>query len=206
VTGGIRDELRHLAVPLDSLRCHPDNPRRGSLTDIRHSLIRHGQYKPLVAARDGTLLAGNHTWMACRELGWTEVAAVHLDLDPTSDAALRILAVDNATHDKGDYDKESLLGLLRGFAETEDGLDGTGYGDDDLADLIAILDNPDTLDSLADEFGEPKDDDLWPVLRFRVPQHARAGFYDVTEPAGDDDTARFLYLLRQAGWQEERVG
>jgi hypothetical protein len=198
---GVRDELKGLVVPHDSLRTHPRNPRhRENLDDLRASLLRHGQYRPVIATVDGTLLAGNHLWLAMGELGWSECAAVRLDIDPMSEAGLRLLAVDNPTGERGGYHSPLLLEILRELAETEAGLDGSGYDSGDLEDLVAVLDAAADLDDLTDTFGEPGEDDLWPVLRFKVPPHIRDAFMDLTDPAGPDDTDRFIHLLKAAGW------
>ena len=108
---------------------------RGYGYAIAESLRVNGQYRPIVIAQDGTILAGNHTYMAAMEIGWDTIAAVRLDLHPESVEARRIMLADNRTADLGNYDTGLLIDLLQGLDAT-DGLIGTGYTEDDLLHLI----------------------------------------------------------------------
>jgi hypothetical protein len=145
----IPSTLAQLAVPIESLHAYPRNPRRGRVDEIKRSLVRHGQYRPLVVNRpSGEVLAGNHTLLAACELGWREIAATFVDVD--DDTAARIVLIDNRTNDLASYDDAELAELLESLPD----LDGTGYDDDDLAALLASLDD-EQLD-LDDEGEEPR--------------------------------------------------
>jgi DNA methylase/ParB-like nuclease family protein len=128
IWGGV-DGLRRLLVPLDSLEPWPDNPRRGDVEAIRHSLERFGQLKPIVT-QGSRIVAGHHIVLAALECGWTHVAA--LDGQFADDETARaFLLADNRTAELGTIDEEALavqLAALRSF-------DGTGYTDDDRATL-----------------------------------------------------------------------
>jgi hypothetical protein len=123
-------------VPTDTLTAHERNPRRGDIARVADSLLINGQYRPLVVARDGTIIAGNHTWQAVKRLGWTEVDITRLDIDPDSDEAWRIMLADNRTSDLGTYDDTLLLSILDALP---DATLGTGYDDDDIAYLRHTL-------------------------------------------------------------------
>lgn len=132
----IPDTLAELRVPIDQLIGYATNPRRGDVATIKKSLKRIGQYRPVVVNR-GTItgrrnevLAGNHTVVAARELGWTEVAATFVDVD--DDIAARIVLIDNRANDLATYDDGALLELLQSLPD----LDATGF---DVADLDALL-------------------------------------------------------------------
>jgi site-specific DNA-methyltransferase (adenine-specific) len=121
-------------VPTDSLRLHPDNPRRGDVGSIKDSLERNGQYRAIVVSRPTMeVLAGNHTLLAARQLGWQEIAATFVDVD--SEQARRTLLVDNRTSDLAGYDSHALAELL---GELPD-LEGTGYDDAALSELLDEL-------------------------------------------------------------------
>lgn len=90
---------------------------------------------------DGTILAGNHTYAAAMELGWTGLDCHVLDLDPYSVEAKRIMLVDNRTSDLGSYDEGLLLGLLEDFDVGD--LAGTGYSPKDVEDLRGVPDEDD---------------------------------------------------------------
>src|ERR1044071_3176660 len=94
VTDGIRDGLAALTVEMDSLTPFEDNPRRGQVAAIAACLAGYGQHKPLVVqSSTRKILAGNHTYLAARHLGWERIAAALVDVDDTD--AKRILAFDN---------------------------------------------------------------------------------------------------------------
>ena len=123
-------------VEIDKLVPHPDNPRRGDLETIANSLRVHGQYKPLVVQRStGYILAGNHTWLAAKHLGWDTLAVAYVDVGETQ--ASQILLVDNRASDLGSYDNVALSELL---ASLDTNLEGTGYDPDYVDDLLAALD------------------------------------------------------------------
>lgn len=151
----IAPELDALAVPLDGLSAYPGNPRRGRVDVIKRSLARHGQYRPIVVnRRTMQVLAGNHTMHAARELGWHELAATFVDVD--EDTAARIVLVDNRASDLATDDDDELAALLSSLADSEAGLDGTGYDDADLKQLLDQLsgaeggDSADTSPQLGD--------------------------------------------------------
>lgn len=134
----IPESLAELAVPVAELVPYRGNPRRGNVEAIRDSLEQHGQYRPVVVRRaTNEVLAGNHTLQAARELGWEEIAATFVDVD--DEQAARIVLVDNKTSDVGRYDDTELLAILKELEASEAGLSGTGYADDDLDDLLALL-------------------------------------------------------------------
>lgn len=133
------DELRPVLVPLDELRPHPDNPRRGDVEEIRGSLRRFGQQRPILATADGMIVAGHHVYEAATLEGWTHVAATVTDL--TGDEITAYLLADNRTGDLGYYDEDELAARLGSLHE----LAGTGYTDDDKHALLDSLAPPDAL-------------------------------------------------------------
>ena len=119
---------------INALRPYSRNPRRGNLEAIKESLTTNGCYRPLVAnRRTNEILAGNHTWRAAKELGWSEIAVSWVDVD--AETAARIVLVDNRSNDLATYDDEALAALLDELPE----LEGTGYDRDDLDALLAEL-------------------------------------------------------------------
>jgi hypothetical protein len=130
--------------PTTDLTPHPHNPRNGDTDAIRDSLRAHGQYRAIVTTRDGTILAGNHTYAAAVELGWDQIECHVLDLDPYGPEAHRIMLADNRTSDLGTYDEGLLLDLLKDMSPED--LDGTGYTPKDVDDLRGLTDEDDDTD------------------------------------------------------------
>lgn len=124
-------DLTTRRVKLSTLRPHPRNARNGDVDAVAESLTVNGQYRPIVVTTDGTILAGNHTYAAALSLGWDRISVVTVDVAPESPEALRIMLADNRTADLGGYDDALLLELLRDL----DSLDGSGYVEDDVAEL-----------------------------------------------------------------------
>lgn len=161
--------LRLVRFDCAELRPYHRNPRRGDVEAITRSLEINGQYRPIVVnlgtttGRPLEVLAGNHTLAAAKALQWSQIDAVTVDVDDME--AARIVAADNRTGDLGGYDNDLLIELL---GELE-GLDGTGYTDDDLSDMLDLAEGPPTLDELADEYGDPRDDDNHVMIRLSVP-------------------------------------
>ncbi len=130
---------------VDDLVLFHRNPRRGDVRAIAASLERQGQYRPLVVnvgsltGRRNEILAGNHTFLAACSLGWASVQATTVDVD--DEAAHRIVLADNRLADLGVYDDEDLAAAMVAAGD----LDGTGYSDSDLAELLAELSTPVSL-------------------------------------------------------------
>lgn len=127
-------------ISLDEVSTYPGNPRRGDIDAIAASLTALGQYRPIVVnrgtitGRPNEILAGNHTAMAARQLGWSRILCHFVDVDD-HDAA-RIVATDNRLGDLATYDEQLLVDLLSSIPT----LDGTGYSLEDLDTLHRIID------------------------------------------------------------------
>jgi len=134
-----RDEPQNL--PIDSLRSHPSNPRKGNVKKIVESIQANGFYGAIVVQKSTMMiLVGNHRWMAAKECGMTTIPAIVVDVDDL--AAKKILLADNRTSDFAIYDTDELSRLLRDII-SDDSLLGTGFDANDLDKLIAdVTDAP----------------------------------------------------------------
>lgn len=131
------EQLRDWLIPVGDVEPFPGNPRRGSVADIAESLQRWGQTMPILT--DGErIVAGNHTYLAARELGWTHIAAAPNKFASEAEARAYLLA-DNRLSDVADYDRLELMAALE-EVEARGSWTGTGYEIDDLEDLRAALD------------------------------------------------------------------
>jgi ParB-like nuclease domain len=127
-----------IKVSIDTLIEFEGNPRKGNVKELIESLKANGQYKPIVVQEStNQIIAGNHLWKAAKELGWTEIDIVKIDVD--NERAKKIVAADNRLADLGAYDEKLLLDLLG-----EIDLAGTGYVPADVDDLLAILEEQST--------------------------------------------------------------
>lgn len=131
----IADDLLPLAVPVGELSTLEGNPRRGDVEAVARSLTAFGQRKPIVAKRDGTVIAGNHTFLAAQSLGWDEIAVVRVDDDDVTAKAYAL--ADNRTAELGGYDEVDLAQMMTDVAEANrDLFEATAWRFDELDELM----------------------------------------------------------------------
>lgn len=141
---------------ISDLSTYHKNPRRGDVDAIAESLKARGQYRPIVvnigthASHDYEILAGNHTYLAAKKLGWKTIQATTVDVD--DDQAAQIVLADNRLADLGGYDDETLSALLSDVSS----LDGLGWSQDDVYELAAALE-PERDDSEVEDVAVPDD-------------------------------------------------
>lgn len=180
--------LRPLLVGIDTVTQHPDNPNNGDVEAIAESIQINGMYRPIYVQREtGHILAGNHTWEACKSLGAEYVPVIGVEGDVIT--AARVMLGDNKIAAMARPDNGALLSLLEQVADVTD-LYGTGYVDRELQALRALSDI--ALDT--------SPHGTWPLISFRVHPRVRSAYLTMTEPAVSD-ADRFLVLLRLAGWE-----
>jgi hypothetical protein len=144
---------------LRDLRPHPENYRShppDQLDHIKHSLTELGQYKNVVVKPDGTILAGHGVVTAARELGWEKIAVRVFDGSPEQCRLLMI--ADNELSRRAEDDDRMLTELLREL-NTDIGLQGTGYDEAMLANLLLVTRTEDEIpdfDAAAEWVGMPE--------------------------------------------------
>ncbi|MEV1167356.1 ParB N-terminal domain-containing protein [Nonomuraea sp. NPDC049784] len=140
-------EYRMVAV--GDLEPHPDNPHRGDVDVIVKSIKKHGFYGSVVAQKSRMrIVAGEHRWRGAVKAGLKHVPTVVIDVD--DETAKRIMLADNRLAEYGEYDDAKLAELLSGLPD----LDGTGWRDEDLADLLDDL--GDDIEIVQDEPASPR--------------------------------------------------
>lgn len=162
-------------VPIDQLYCSPTNPRRNeaAVPQVEASLRRFGWQQPIVARRSGEVVAGNTRLKAAQKIGMVEVPVWWFDGDDLDAVAFAV--ADNRTHEYAEWDEPALARLLEQLRE-EDSLDGVGYSEDDLDDLVARLREEEDIDKDLDDEGpgEPPEiavvqpGDLWILGEHRL--------------------------------------
>jgi ParB-like chromosome segregation protein Spo0J len=130
------EQVKPELVEIDRLRPHPENPRNGDLELIGSSIERHGVFRTIVVSSDDVVLAGNHTYAGAIEKGETQLWISRVPFEHTDPQAREIMLIDNRTADLARYDEAQLLQLLQTF---DGDLDGTGYDQEAVDDLLAKL-------------------------------------------------------------------
>jgi site-specific DNA-methyltransferase (adenine-specific) len=111
----MEQNLRIELITLSSLRLDPNNARRHdkkNLEAIKGSLSLFGQRKPIVVSGDNTIVAGNGTVEAARELGWTEIYVARIPHDWTPEQIKAYALADNRTAELAEWDAKVLADQL----------------------------------------------------------------------------------------------
>ena len=139
----IHSALKPLIIPIDDLQYLEGNPRKGDVAAIQSSLEEFGQLKAVVVRVDDdgskTIIAGNHTVAAARNLGWTEIAAV-VDSEMDDATAVAFALVDNRVSELGHNDAELLVESIIQVAEIYPAiLESVGWDDFEVASMQTDL-------------------------------------------------------------------
>jgi DNA modification methylase len=137
-TTGTRLSIKRVA--LSTLVSDPANARlhgEENLDAIIASLRRFGQAEPLVVqAGTNRVIAGNGRLAAMTKLGWTGCDIVELAVDDLNATALGIAL--NRTAELAEWDEKTLGKLLRELRD-ENAIDGVGYSEADIDELLEKL-------------------------------------------------------------------
>lgn len=181
-------------VRLNDLTPYPQNPRRGDIQAIAESLSYHGQFKPIVVnKKNNVILAGNHTFKAAKRLGWKQISAVYVDVDPIE--ARRIMLADNRINDLASYNE----GLLETILKTFDDLNGTGFTDGDIKALEKIINDGETPKSdknMEDKFQDDPEIKI-SAWHFTINQIAYASWKDQLYVEAEKSKPKAITLIRE---------
>lgn len=132
------DSTLEINVPLDMLKRHPRNPRKGNKEKIRASIKAHG-FADVVIAQASTrhVIAGWHRTEVAREEGY-EVAPIVIWQHVDDETAERRMLAYNKASDDAEYDLAILRDVLRDLDASADGLGDTLYDSDELLDLRRV--------------------------------------------------------------------
>ena len=69
-------------VPVEQVKIHPRNPRKGKLGIIKESMEEHGFYGAVYVQRStGHIVVGNHRYRVAKSLGAEEIPVIWLEID-----------------------------------------------------------------------------------------------------------------------------
>lgn len=129
--------MKIISFKLSEITCDPKNARKHSIKNIesiKNSLKFFGQQKPIVIGKQNTIIAGNGTYEAAKQLGWKYIDAVISELEGQDAKAFAI--ADNRTAELAEWDLDILEETLREVDEdfeVEYGLEDLGF--DRLEDI-----------------------------------------------------------------------
>lgn len=179
-------------LPLSELRADPRNPKAHDLETIDQSIGRFGVLDPIVRdGRTGFIISGHGRRKALEamlERGETPPEGVKVTAEGSwlvpvatgwasrtdSEASAALIAL-NRTTELGGWVDDSLLDLLDDLRDIDDGLLGVGFTEEDMDSLAYLTDTLETsgprdLDDLAEEYGEPTEEDKLITVSLRLPE------------------------------------
>lgn len=176
------------AIPVADLYEHPRNPRRGNDAAVAESIEHNGFFGAVLVQRStGYVLAGNTRLRVAKREGEQTIPGFWLDVDDAE--AERILLADNRMSDLAFYDDRALVELLEGLHDSELGLEGTGYTDDQLALMLDAQE--DIIDDLDDD--DDPDQESWTFARLELsPDTMRLWSEHRAQHDNDDDALAAL--------------
>ena len=134
----IIDQLKPLAVPIDSVKADPQNARlhnEANKKAIKKSIEGFLQRKPIVVNKNtGIIEAGNGLYQEMKDLGATEIAAVFVDDDDNQAKAFAIM--DNRSGELSEWDLPNLKDILQELDSGALDMDLTGFNEMAIEQLM----------------------------------------------------------------------
>ena len=161
-------------VPLDRLRLNPSNPRINddAVPHVAASLTRFGWQQPIVAKRDGEVIAGNTRLKAAHQLAMTSVPVVWFGGSDLEAVAFGI--ADNKLHDLSSFDQPALAKLIDELRREDVSFDGLGFSGNEVNELLAEMEaasadltDPDAIPEMPDA-ATTRSGDVWELGRHRL--------------------------------------
>ncbi len=141
----IAQDIKHLAVPIDSLKLDPVNARAHptrNLEAIKESLTLYSQVKPIVVRKSTkVIVAGNGTWEAAKALGWTHIAAILEDMTAVEAAGYGL--ADNRTAELAKWKYEAVAEIEKLLRESNHPV--IGWNQDELFSIRTSDFTPPTI-------------------------------------------------------------
>ena len=112
----VLEKLQIEYIPVDTLKPNSYNPNRQSEHDFEllcASMKEDGFTQPVVCLKDLTIVDGEHRWRAARQLGFTEIPVVKVDMTPEQ------MRISTLRHNRarGSEDMELTAALMRDLRE-----------------------------------------------------------------------------------------
>jgi len=160
-------------VAPDELYPNPANPRINdpAVPHVAASLARFGWQQPIVARPSGEIVAGHTRLKAAQKLGMDRVPVVRFQGTDLDAAAYNV--ADNKTHEFATWDDGGLAAILKVLRD-EDQLEGVGFSDADVDEILAQLDDSQPVVVEDPGPGEPPENpacrtgDLWILGEHRL--------------------------------------
>lgn len=118
----IKVEIKNLKLDENNVRKHSEK----NIEAIQNSLKKFGQIKPIVVFKD-TVIAGNGTLTAAKELGWNFINVVRIPDDWSFEKIKAFAIADNRTAELAEWDSNLLNLQLEELSEYGFALEDLGF-------------------------------------------------------------------------------
>lgn len=148
-------------VDIDSIHPDAENARVHSeqqLQSLAASLKRFGMQKPIVVTADNTIIAGNGTYEAAKDvLGWKRIAIIRSPLDEKEARAFSI--ADNQISELSEWDLDSLSKHMSDMASWDSTQDWSaiGFMDDIIDPLVEDSSSSEEFENAFHEYMDNKE-------------------------------------------------
>lgn len=139
--------------------------------DIKRSVVEFGLVEPLVINKDMTVIGGHQRLKVLRDLNFSTVPCIIVDLDKQKEKMLNI-ALNKIS---GDWDRAKLKDILEELDTGEFDVSLTGFGEQEIEDLMTEFhvdpkEDDFDVDKAVGEVGEPicKRGDIWQLGEHRL--------------------------------------
>ncbi len=207
----INHALRVETCDISTLREDPKNARRHSrrnIDAIKQSLIRFGQRRAIIVlAGSRTVMAGNGTLAAARELGWSQIAASFIDEDEKT--AKQFAIADNRTAELGAWNVEQLAVSLNEWEQDVAG--ALGFDSGDLQSILGQIEQAATQAQQSLQAGLPTSATMPssfapPIYTPPAVMEATQAIYTPPMPAGLQGATPSAMQQATAGFTSNAVG
>lgn len=137
---------------------------------IKNSITEFGYVDPIIINSDNTIIGGHQRLKVLRDLGYTDVDCVVIEIDKTKEKALNI-ALNKIS---GEWNVELLKDLIDDLKESNFDIEFTGFDPPELDELFSELHNKDVkeddfdVDEVLKEPAISRLGDLWLLGRHRL--------------------------------------
>lgn len=150
-------------------------PEDAEFQKIKRSIEQFGYVDPIIINKDGTIIGGHQRFNVLKELGFTEIDVVVVDLNKNDEKALNI-ALNKIT---GEWDEKALRDLLVELDISEYDITFTGFDQKEVEELIELVDfeaevSQDNFNSekeMSDSSNEPpiiRSGEVWQLGKHRL--------------------------------------
>lgn len=129
-------------IPIKQLKVAEYNPRKDlqpgdtEYEKIKKSIEEFGYVDFVIVNNDMTVIGGHQRLKILKDLGYTEIECIVLDLSKTKEKMLNI----SLNQNKGKWDYSKLNALIYELSILDINIDSIGFSNEEIQDMISDLD------------------------------------------------------------------